>query len=1171
MTDVDVRIPTPAPEAGEEALPPPRGRGRLRRHLAEPFARNAYSLVLNTGLTGVLGVGYWLVAARTYGESDVGRGSVTISVMTLLSGLVALSLYGTLACFIGPSGRRTGRFVLGTYVLTAVATAVLATGFLLTLPLWGPSYVHLSGFTTGAWFVAAVVAAALFTLQDGVLTGLRRSGWVPVENAVFGIAKLALLVVLASRDPRDGVWLSWVIPMALLLLPVNGLIFGRLIPRHRRTVPPTHVPPTVRQVGRFLAGDYLGALCMLAAFQLVPVLVAAAVPLYSFGYFYIAWTVGSLLATVGTNMASSLTVEGVYDPGSLSANCRAAITRTVALVLTAAVAIALVAPYGLGLLGKGYLDAVPLLQLLAAAALPVSLVEIYVGVLRAQNASARIARIQVLRVVLMLCAVLAATQLDGLFGDLVPLTLTRVGIAVLLYQSVLAALVLPRLWKVAGTARSTARRGGLHRLPVPTAPVLDDHLVAGSSAPVPVTATRIRTSDRAAAGRLGGAAPVLLALTTVAGLVAYALPLRSVDLRQINGYGLVSVLPLASIAGLVLIGSSFLAGLALRRARTVLLGLQLVAWVVCLHGLPVLLHSMPRFPTAWTHLGFIEFITRTGTVAPSIDARFSWAGFFGLFSFLSDARHWQDMAWVLRLTPVVSNLLYLLPVVLILTNLRANWRAKWLTLWLFAVFNWVGQDYFSPQGLAYFLYLTLVALLITWFRPAARTRRPGVREPRARSWLHPPTPGELPARPTGRSERVVLLVLVLVVFTFTTMSHQLTPFLMIGAATALVLVGRCVLRTLPVLMFVIVAAWISFMAVGYWSGHLHELLGGLGSFGTNVSSSVQGRTGDSGAQHLLVLKVRVALALGAWGLAAAGALRRRRQGFDDRVVLALLASPALGFGLQSYGGEIALRVFVFSLPAVCFLAAQSFFPEAGSRRRIGRLLGVPAALLCVPLLVGGFLVARFGNEGFEYVRPGEITATDVVLDHSTGLTSVLWPAREPPATLPSASFVTSYSQVDRVFYSSVIVPPDPGDVGPVVNQMREHGPGAYLLTTRSQEAELVLAEGFPQDWGDRFRASMAASPDVRVLVSNPDAAVYVLATPPPGPVEDPPPVSTGVGAWTPLTGVGLTCLVALAGALCLRELRRLTGRARAPMLTVVTLPLAFGLLVVVLERAVLLA
>src|SRR3712207_8293324 len=45
-----------------------------------------------------------------------------------------------------------------------------------------------------------------------------------------------------------------------------------------------------------------------------------------------------------------------------------------------------------------------------------------------------------------------------------------------------------------------------------------------------------------------------------------------------------------------------------------------------------------------------------------------------------------------------------------------------------------------------------------------------------------------------------------------------------------------------------------------------------------------------------------------------------------------------------------------------------------------------------------------------------------------------------------------------------------------------------IYTTRSQEAELELAEGFPAGWGDDFRAGMAAAPEISVVLANEDAA-----------------------------------------------------------------------------------
>src|SRR4051794_34525093 len=97
--------------AGDQLSPallqsgPSSASARLRDHLAEPFSRNAYALILNTGVTGALGVVFWFLAARYYSDADVGRGSALISAMTLLASIVGINLTGTLSHFLPRAGR----------------------------------------------------------------------------------------------------------------------------------------------------------------------------------------------------------------------------------------------------------------------------------------------------------------------------------------------------------------------------------------------------------------------------------------------------------------------------------------------------------------------------------------------------------------------------------------------------------------------------------------------------------------------------------------------------------------------------------------------------------------------------------------------------------------------------------------------------------------------------------------------------------------------------------------------------------------------------------------------------------------------------------------------------------------------------------------------------------
>jgi O-antigen/teichoic acid export membrane protein len=448
---------THAADENSAAVPEAVSRRRLGiRRGDPPFLRNAYALVLNTGISGVLGLVYWILAARNYADSDVGRGSAAISALMLLTGLVSVNFAGTLNRFIPKTGKHTVAAVTFVYVVTSAVVAVLAVVLLFTL-YWvgGPAYDLLREPNMRLWFIAAAVAASVITLQDSVLTGLRGAVWVPVWNAAFSVAKIILLVVLAHSMPRSGLFFSWIIPMIVVMFPVNLLIFRRLLPQHVRTS--THeVGLTPAQIGRFFAADYLGALVLYGTMFLVPVLVAVHVPPHTYAYFFLAWAIANMMNLVAVNMSVSMAVEGVHDPSSLAGYCRSALIRALVLLSVAVVGISLAAPYTMGLLGDGYLDAVPLLQLLAFASLPSAVVDIYIGTLRARTKRLRIIWVQSLRAVALLGLVVILQHYDQLFLHFGAQRLTAVGAAVLLGQLVVMVVVLPDLGRLLGWRRRLA-------------------------------------------------------------------------------------------------------------------------------------------------------------------------------------------------------------------------------------------------------------------------------------------------------------------------------------------------------------------------------------------------------------------------------------------------------------------------------------------------------------------------------------------------------------------------------------------------------------------------------------------------------------------------------------------------------------------------------------------
>lgn len=688
-------------------------------------------------------------------------------------------------------------------------------------------------------------------------------------------------------------------------------------------------------------------------------------------------------------------------------------------------------------------------------------------------------------------------------------------------------------------------------------------------------------------------------LLTVEGLVMYVLalrvapgPLRGVDLTHVDGLGLISALPSTAFIAILLMITAFFVTIAQNTDRKFLLLFQIAAITFALHGAAALIEDTPRFHTAYVHAGFVEFINRTGTSSPVLDARFAWPGFFALLAFVTKAAGVTDLTTIMRWTPLLSNLLYLLPFVLILRQVVATTRARWFAALLFVIVQWIGQDYLSSQGFTYAIYLAFVAIVLRWFGKVEPREKPMPAKGRIRrllARLDGLTPGEL-AHSTGVYDRSIMLIVLIGLFGTATASHQITPFMMLGVLTGLILLRRSSLSgALPFFLGLMVLAWISYQTVTFWSGHIDQLFGGLGRILENLQRNTGDRIEGSDPRHAFVLMARLGICALILLLAATGLLRRLRRGVGDRAALLLLCIPVLALGLQSYGGEIGLRIYLFALPGACILAAYAFFPNlpAGTaeapeetvpirRRNIRfnpettRRLSLLLAAGCALVLSMSFLVARYGNEQFERVSKDEVRAMHYVYKHDepSGRVLYLVPMIGPEVT-PTIPW--GERDFDKISYQQVLVDKNPAQLSSVIDKFRVLPPNTYLVASRGQAAYLQLNHGFPDDWASRFRAALDASPELKRVFNSADAAVYTLKSyPKDAEIPQPQPL-TGFGdRGSPLTPIGLGALGVTWIALFAYELYRLRGLDRTARtrrrILFVAVP-AFALAVaVVIER-----
>lgn len=341
----------------------------LRAHLNAPLFRNAYALVVNTGITAVLGFVYWVVAARLFTTADVGLAAAAISAMTLLAGISLLNMEAVLVRFIPIAGRHTRRLVLGVFAGCSVLALISSTIFIVGLPVWTPSLDFLVTHFNGLGFIGATLAWSYFILLDGILVGLGRAVWVPVENALFGMAKLAFLLAFVGERPF-GIFASWSLAAALVVIPFALLILLRFIPAHmEKPVPGAQL--TRETFRSYAAGDYVGSVFDLAAISLLPLIVTHWAGAEENAYFYQSWIIAYTLILVANNTARALTVEAARDASQLHSYGRVVLKHTLKLLTPIVAGVVILAPWILSVFGTAYAaEGTLTLRILALAALP---------------------------------------------------------------------------------------------------------------------------------------------------------------------------------------------------------------------------------------------------------------------------------------------------------------------------------------------------------------------------------------------------------------------------------------------------------------------------------------------------------------------------------------------------------------------------------------------------------------------------------------------------------------------------------------------------------------------------------------------------------------------------------------------------------------------------------
>jgi len=330
---------------------------------------------------------------------------------------------------------------------------------------------------------------------------------------------------------------------------------------------------------------------------------------------------------------------------------------------------------------------------------------------------------------------------------------------------------------------------------------------------------------------------------------------------------------------------------------------------------------------------------------------------------------------------------------------------------------------------------------------------------------------------------VVALLLAVGLGAAMVVSHQLSPFMLVGAATLLAVSGRLWIPHLPVLLGLLALLWLATGASIYLGGHPVLLVQDVAqSTDANVAQRVSGSPG-----HLVVVQLRLAVTGGALVLAALGWWRMHRQGFRDLRPALLLAFPFAMVPVQSYGGEMLMRSALFSLPFTAYYAAGLFL---GASRSGAATRAHPVVALVVAAASGAVLTGHYGNAAFDTFTQAEVRSVDE-----------LYRVAPPGSLLVAVTHASAWKAQGYADYRYAVLtddcelPLDARDCYLVLRDEAHSSPtGAYLFVTRAQEESLRVRGDAESGVLDQIERLLVTRAGAEVVPTT--GAIRILHVPP---------------------------------------------------------------------------
>jgi O-antigen/teichoic acid export membrane protein len=324
-----------------------------KRSLSGALVQNALALIASGAGSAIIGLAFWGVAAHLVSPVKVGRASAEIAAMSLIALLAQLSYGSTFERFLPVAGDQTRAFIVRAYRMCITVALVIGVGYVALG--FGHRFLPVA-LQWRALFVASVILWVIFALQDSALIGLRSTRWVPVENILYSIVKLALLPAFILLSANQGVFLAWMIPVVPMNIAVNYYIFRKRVPYHAGLNLSSEKLPTTRELLGLAGAQYASLLVNVLTGSIVTLIVIDRLGPVANAHYYIPAQIALGATLLLLAITRVFIVEASSEPERLRHFAYTTMMTMIVLLGPSIVIGVIIAPEVLGIFGSQYAD-----------------------------------------------------------------------------------------------------------------------------------------------------------------------------------------------------------------------------------------------------------------------------------------------------------------------------------------------------------------------------------------------------------------------------------------------------------------------------------------------------------------------------------------------------------------------------------------------------------------------------------------------------------------------------------------------------------------------------------------------------------------------------------------------------------------------------------------------